>query len=827
LVLQSYSSKTSATVTTNIETGTYTDDFADALGIVTNAGARVNTVTGKVQLLKEGSTTLFTTPYRLTGAVTTKTIGDYLGFSAVEWGTISAQTTIPEGTSIKVQVLDSASGLFPDTVLAGNSTGFDLSSPVDISALPMTKHNGGGKIGKIRLKFILTTNSTTVTPLIDSINFTWTTRQGDLSATTVSGSPWGFYGSPKPNGLLSSDYANNSVYSTPRWTNLYERNSMISTRIIYNDLVVYHTWSSNPKLVAADRRTGETVWEIPFSDTIGQFVTGENGTLYAYTITADMAMAIDLTDGSFKWTFQSQNFPHGAGIALGADGTIYYILVKTSAPYDMTLFALNPDGTEKFRQMIDNTVSSPGPIVQGIDGTLYVLSNSKLFAINPTDGSTKWVYEAGPFALNSLTIGNDNILYFSDYTIADKENPKKIYAIDGDTGTPKWVYESGPGINGFQDMIQINDKLYFKSYSYELNGFEILSVTTSMLEVSSENGVLIKTVDSISDISPKFVDAKNNIYYSKVTDSGNNLFNNYFGYMNMDTFEERWKFNTFYSTTDELNRNVVLSKSREMIDEDGWVYLALGKTVSTGNLFDYVSYPDEQWVKYMAMAPWTIIGSSDDSTYSAGETVNFSVTTSMLQTDPLEKTENSVQIYLDNSIKIPLAYSSTNDSGDTVWTGSYALPSDATVGAHTYVAEASSTNIETDITTHFETEATGTNNTGIVYNGSFVVQNALIISDSSSNATNIISSPVANILRSVSSSQPANAQSDDPQTAESISDLAGDPIENLIEIPEISNQIVQKDQSSNESNNYPIYILGSLAIVMGSYLFLRSRKRLL
>src|SRR3989338_1637965 len=116
-------------------------------------------------------------------------------------------------------------------------------------------------------------------------------------------------------------------------------------------------------------------------------------------------------DGTVKWTFET-----GAGIesspAIASDGTIYI------TSFSNFLFAINPDGTEKWMFSIkvsSDTWTSPAI---GHDGTIYIGSSrhnggigGKLYAINP-DGKEKWHFQAESDIFPSPAIGDDGTIYF-------------------------------------------------------------------------------------------------------------------------------------------------------------------------------------------------------------------------------------------------------------------------------------------------------------------------------------------------------------------------------------------------------------------------------
>ncbi len=119
----------------------------------------------------------------------------------------------PTNTDIKYQVeykTDGSWELIPDSVLSGNSVGFDT-SPVDISAV---KTN----YGQIRLKANLSTTDVSTTPTVNDWTVTYYYRKYASSEPTVGvGSEEGIYVS---SGTIASQVLDNGVAGT-RWDALF------------------------------------------------------------------------------------------------------------------------------------------------------------------------------------------------------------------------------------------------------------------------------------------------------------------------------------------------------------------------------------------------------------------------------------------------------------------------------------------------------------------------------------------------------------------------------------------------------------------------------
>lgn len=144
------------------------------------------------------------------------------------------------------------------------------------------------------------------------------------------------------------------------------------------------------KLYAIDS-SGNEKWEFSISDSTcapviggaGIIYVGGNGNLYAI-----------YPDGKQKWEL-ALGGDTATCPAIGADGTIYLATTQssdgngssgslTNSPTWGTLYAINPDGTKKWEFRADTSFRY-APAIGG-DGTVYVVSNSTMYAINTTCG---------------------------------------------------------------------------------------------------------------------------------------------------------------------------------------------------------------------------------------------------------------------------------------------------------------------------------------------------------------------------------------------------------------------------------------------------------
>ncbi|MGY2895868.1 outer membrane protein assembly factor BamB family protein [Deinococcus sp. UYEF24] len=162
---------------------------------------------------------------------------------------------------------------------------------------------------------------------------------------------------------------------------------------LYVGSVVYNN-ASGHKLYAL-RPDGTTKWTFTAGNNLGTPALSADGTLYVGSLDGNLYAL--RTDGTRKWAYLA-NVLQGSPV-IAADGTVYV------GSLDGNLYAVNPDGSKKWTvDTAYNTTLDPqfyrnysrvpkaittAPTV-GKDGTIYVgCSNGTLFAFNP-DGTQKW-----------------------------------------------------------------------------------------------------------------------------------------------------------------------------------------------------------------------------------------------------------------------------------------------------------------------------------------------------------------------------------------------------------------------------------------------------
>ena len=138
--------------------------------------------------------------------------------------------------------------------------------------------------------------------------------------------------------------------------------------------------------------------------------------------------------GIEKWRFKC-DWVEG-GIVIGEDGTIYF------GDHDY-LFALNSDGTEKWRYHTIQSITSSPAIAE--DATIYVGAwDHYLHAVYSNNGTLKWKFHANRANIQSApAIAEDGTIYFG--TLWSLGDGGKIHAVNPD-GTEKWRYQTGDAV---------------------------------------------------------------------------------------------------------------------------------------------------------------------------------------------------------------------------------------------------------------------------------------------------------------------------------------------------------------------------------------------
>ena len=218
-------------------------------------------------------------------------------------------------------------------------------------------------------------------------------------------------------------------------------------------------------LYALDPDTGERIWRFTplYAKSCRQSpVIGADSTIYV-TIHQDDLFAVN-PDGTEKWhiKFDHETDMSFTSPSIDHDGTLY---LGVESGGQATVWAVNSNGTVKWKYDVEGFYCHVrGTPTIGADGTVYVSTKAcpeakgRVIALGP--GGTKiWEYVAesphGPAALDDIystpTVGADGIIYFGAET-------EYFYALNPD-GTLSWLSQLG-GINWSSAVIMPDGTLY-------------------------------------------------------------------------------------------------------------------------------------------------------------------------------------------------------------------------------------------------------------------------------------------------------------------------------------------------------------------------------
>jgi len=181
---------------------------------------------------------------------------------------------------------------------------------------------------------------------------------------------------------------------------------------------------------------GGTVFP-PKSPACSQPAVAADGTTYwvghgVYALTSD---------GVLRWAFDpGEDF---YSLAIAEDGSVYALAAGA-------LFALAPDGTQKWKCAFEKSDYFEGDLAVGTDGTVYFTSrhpgglNSQLFALT-SQGTVKWRTESYALVGGPL-IASDGTVYITvSIHVEGDGNQKQVVALDPN-GEAKWNTPNGSSL---------------------------------------------------------------------------------------------------------------------------------------------------------------------------------------------------------------------------------------------------------------------------------------------------------------------------------------------------------------------------------------------
>jgi outer membrane protein assembly factor BamB len=224
-----------------------------------------------------------------------------------------------------------------------------------------------------------------------------------------------------PNNYLYAIFLNGTLkwrYSTGSSGDIH------SSPTIGNDGIIY--FGDENAYINALYANGTLRWKYHTSGAVlSSPAIGNDGTIYCGSHDRNL-YALYPNNGTMKWKFGTEGWVRTAP-CIAEDGTIYCVSL------DNYLYAVYPNGTMKWRTFV-NAGTSP---TIGLDGTIYA-GWDNLYAVNPINGSVKWVFNPGP---NQCIEGGtpchslDGTIYFG--TRIQENSGGEIIAVNPN-GTERW-----------------------------------------------------------------------------------------------------------------------------------------------------------------------------------------------------------------------------------------------------------------------------------------------------------------------------------------------------------------------------------------------------
>lgn len=195
-------------------------------------------------------------------------------------------------------------------------------------------------------------------------------------------------------------------------------------------------------------------WRFPIGDWCdGSPVIDANGTIFFGS--SDCHFYAIYPNGTLKWRFYTNSVlgKYGCQPAIATDGTIYF-----GTTYGSALWALNPDGTVKWKSLTPEIDTS---ITVAEDGMLYYGHKQGLDARYP-NGTLKWTFHTIGTVQSTPAVDEQNIIYFGSHDF-------NIYALYPN-GTIKWNYTTDAWVHG-SPTIAPDGTIYCGSDDYYLYAF--------------------------------------------------------------------------------------------------------------------------------------------------------------------------------------------------------------------------------------------------------------------------------------------------------------------------------------------------------------------
>ena len=257
-------------------------------------------------------------------------------------------------------------------------------------------------------------------------------------------------------------HAINPVDGSQLWIAPVGSNVIYSTPSIASDGTIY-IGSDDDNLYAINP-DGSQKWVF---NSGGNFrstaAIGTDGTVYASS-DDDNLYALNPANGSLIWSFPVGGNAQ-SGIAIDSDGTI--IIGVDQGGSAGAVFAVNPDGTQKWSVSVLGRISVCAPAIA--NGNIYVgtKEGNNLLALNASNGAQLWSFDTPDAILNSSpAVDVNGVIYFGSWD-------DHVYAVNPD-GSLKYKFPTGDNVWS-SPAIGSDGTVYIGSYDGKLYALEMFA----------------------------------------------------------------------------------------------------------------------------------------------------------------------------------------------------------------------------------------------------------------------------------------------------------------------------------------------------------------
>lgn len=201
---------------------------------------------------------------------------------------------------------------------------------------------------------------------------------------------------------------------------------------------VGNIYAGTNEAIYAFRPNKEQIWKLEGVNVTEQATFAlKDQMLYATLKGAGGLVAVDMTNGTKKWTY-----PTAKGDAyfpiIDKNGNIYF-----TEKGSQTVHAVNADGTKIWEKNVGNNLNYSGGALS-TDGILYVgtQSNYKVLGLDITDGNIVFEEAVGQQVMAAVTIGPDKRLYCGTIG-SDNIGSIKAFAINKALEPDSWSIRGG------------------------------------------------------------------------------------------------------------------------------------------------------------------------------------------------------------------------------------------------------------------------------------------------------------------------------------------------------------------------------------------------